>query len=132
VEISKVILKLKRFSYCKDRTLGLLLDNDGIPICCTLEDPWLENRRNESCIPVGLYQVIPFHSKKFAESYILQNVINRGGILIHPGNTPLDTQGCILVGELFDKLGNLVNSQKAFENFKRLVKNNVFLLEIER
>ena len=44
----------------------------------------------------------------------LQNVPGFDGILIHPGNTALDTLGCILVGKN-TKVGQLTESKAVFK-----------------
>ena len=43
------------------------------------------------------------------------------GILIHPGNTALDTYGCVLVGDN-KKVGQLLNSRRTFEKLYRKMK----------
>lgn len=89
-------LTLQRFYMDEDVTLGCIALN-RIPLY-TLEDPWLDNEKDKSCIPTGSYQCVRYPSSKFGEVYLLQNVPDRDGILIHPGNTPKDTEGCILLG----------------------------------
>jgi hypothetical protein len=65
----------------------------------TLELPWKDNARSESCIPPGNYKVSGHASPKFGKCYLVHDVPGRDGILFHVGNYPTDTQGCILVGE---------------------------------
>jgi hypothetical protein len=64
----------------------------------SLELPFLNNERTISCIPPGIYNCKPRTSKKFSKHFIVENVPNRNTILIHVGNYPKDTTGCILLG----------------------------------
>jgi len=71
-------------------------------MCDTLENPWMDNQRNISCIPEGEYKVrlrLPRESATRDYLHLLiQDVPNRDWILIHRGNFPSQTQGCLLVG----------------------------------
>tara|TARA_A100001201_G_scaffold126138_1_gene110602 strand:- start:413 stop:739 length:327 start_codon:yes stop_codon:yes gene_type:complete len=71
-------------------------------MCDTLENPWLDNQRNISCIPAGQYNVrLRLARESATRDYLhllVQEVPNRSYILFHIGNTAKDTQGCILVG----------------------------------
>lgn len=83
------------------RTLGrFFLFNNTEPIFmgATLELPWKNNEFQQSCIPPGIYQATLRESEKFGEHFILKDVPGRSMILIHPGNFPENTQGCILLG----------------------------------
>jgi len=91
-------LKLLRHSYLADRILGVLLIDDMF-YCYTLELPYLDNQKNISCIPNGLYLIKNYKSKKHGRCLAVPSVYNRSGILMHKGNRPADTQGCILVGK---------------------------------
>lgn len=110
--------------YLPDRTLGSIYSPQGGLICKTLELPWLENKRSVSCIPEGKYRVtkekpIPHDDPSTDEDesggriyrnywhFRLHNVPGRSGILIHRGQVPSHSQGCILVG------GRLVNFNTA-------------------
>ena len=97
-------------------TMGEMLV-EGEHLCYTLEDPWLNNEVDKSCIPVGTYGIVLTLSTRFGgEMPRLIGVPGRLGILIHPGNTDLDTTGCILVVD--KRLGeDLLNSRRAFEGF---------------
>ena len=94
-------LLLIRDTFTEESTIGELFLN-GERICDTLENPWLDNQRNISCIPEGVYDVrlrLPRESATRDYLHLLvQEVPNRDWILFHRGNTAKDTSGCILVG----------------------------------
>ena len=125
--------KLKRVTYLPKETLGVLLFN-GEPIAVTLENPNLDNRRWVSCIPTGKYTCKRYFSKNFGETFIVDNVKGRSGILFHAGNTAKDTHGCILLGTNFGKLDEqnaILNSKLAISYFYKLLRGqNQFELEI--
>ena len=94
-------LLLIRNKFSKKSTVGELFLN-GERICDTLENPWVDNQRNISCIPEGIYPVrlrLPRESASRDYLHLLvQDVPNRDFILVHRGNFPSQTQGCLLVG----------------------------------
>ena len=94
-------LLLIRDTFSKESTIGELFLN-GERICDTLENPWQDNQRNISCIPEGVYPVrlrLPRESGTRDYLHLLvQEVPNRDFILVHRGNFPSQTQGCLLVG----------------------------------
>ena len=94
-------LLLIRDTFSKESTIGELFLN-GERICDTLENPWVDNQRNISCIPEGVYPVrlrLPRESATRDYLHLLvQEVPNRDWILFHRGNTAKDTSGCMLVG----------------------------------
>ena len=95
---------LIRLDQNKKQTLGRLFIFNGLDIqyeCCTLELPDKNNKRNESCIPTGEYNVKPRSSEKYAQHYLVENVENRDYILIHPANYYTQLRGCIAVGQDF-------------------------------
>lgn len=54
----------------------------------------------KTAIPKGRYKVIMAYSPRFKrELPLLLNVPQFVGILIHSGNTELDTEGCLIVGK---------------------------------
>lgn len=95
-------IHLHRVEARGDRTLGRLavygaegaLRFDG----WALEPPWKENRRGVSCIPCGLYSLAWRTSGKYGRHLIVQATSPRELILIHSGNYPRHTRGCILPG----------------------------------
>jgi len=95
-------LLLIRDMFTENSTIGELFVN-GERFCDTLENPWLDNQRNISCIPEGKYKVrLRLPRESATRDYIhllVQDVPNRDYILFHIGNTAKDTRGCILVGQ---------------------------------
>lgn len=115
-------LTLIRISNWGQATSGVLLFNDSpIGALATLEDAWLDNQKNLSCIPSGKYAIERVHSPKFGNTFEVKYVPNRTSILFHAGNSTLDTSGCILLGlgflETADIKVFLAQSQKAFKMF---------------
>ena len=101
-EVKGVNLLIIRDTFTENSTIGELFIN-GERFCDTLENPWLNNQRNISCIPAGQYKVrlrLPRESATRDYLHLLvQDVPNRDYILFHIGNTSKDTSGCILVGQ---------------------------------
>lgn len=121
-----------------DYTIGKMFI-DGEFFSNTLEDkdrgltntmPFEEIRKmkkaGETAIPTGTYKVrMDIVSPKYSKSswYVkncngsrmprLENVPGYDGVLIHPGNTPKDTLGCILVGKN-DVKGMVTKSKEYF------------------
>ena len=97
----KVNLKLVRMICTDKSTIGRLYLNKEY-VCDTLENPYINNERNISCIPEGTYNVrLRLARESATRDYLhllVQDVPNRDYILFHRGNTAKDTSGCILVG----------------------------------
>ena len=106
-------------------TFGILLE-DNVPFMATLEEPWKENKKNISCIPTGTYVCTREHSHKFGETFMVNEVLNRTGILFHAGNTIGDTEGCILVGKYHGAVAGsygVLVSRPAFTDFMERLKD---------
>lgn len=117
-------------------TIGSL-SVDGVYFCDTLEDTdrglkssmtlqeiKANKVKGKTAIPTGIYHidmntVSPrLHDKSWAKPYggrvpRLQGVKGFVGVLIHPGNTAADTDGCILVGRN-TVVGGLTESKKTY------------------
>lgn len=97
----KINLLLIRDTFSNNSTIGELFIN-GERMCDTLENPFINNERNISCIPEGEYKVrLRLARESATRDYLhllVQDVPNRDWILFHRGNTSKDTSGCILVG----------------------------------
>lgn len=113
--------------------------------CKTLELPWLNNARNISCIPEGVYKVVPRSSKKYGNHLHVTGVEGRSLILVHWGNfvgsdNPRtghpDVRGCILVGQDYvdfdgDRIDEITNSKNTFKRLMNIAPNG-FTLTVEQ
>ena len=120
----------------KPYTIGRLTV-DGIYFCDTLEPtdrgltsamtPWeisCRKVKGKTAIPTGTYfvdmQTVSerFKGRKWAKAHggrvpRLQGVKGFVGVLIHPGNTNADTEGCILVGRNTE-VGKVTDSRATY------------------
>lgn len=90
-------LILMRDAQTPDGTFGTL----ALPgyALFTLEEDWRDNAKGRSCIPAGTYTLVrTIYYKHGYETFEVTGVPGRSRILIHPGNTEEDTEGCVLVG----------------------------------
>lgn len=145
-------LELKRIAKRDTYTIGRL-SIDGQRFCDTLEDTdrgldqkmslavlKARKRKGITAIPTGRYKVTlgvksPKYSKRpaynFCEGYVprLINVPAYEGVLIHIGNYPQDTEGCILVGRN-TKVGAVLKSTETFKQLYAILKkatDNIYI-----
>lgn len=119
------IIEVVRCSFNAHCTMGRLFVNDKFQ-CYTLEPPLPKYKIQIKpyCIPEGVYDVtldvvspkyrnrLPY--KKFGGRVPrLLGVPGFSGVLIHIGNNPKDTRGCILVGATCGHI-RLFDSTKAY------------------
>lgn len=112
---------------------------DNVAFCDTLEPAIAPRYGAPGCIAPGFYPVRLTMSPRFGEILpLIDRVIGRSGIRIHPGNTAVDTVGCILVGtreggEAERRMGGeenprLLSSKNAFMHLRarmmRAIKDN--------
>lgn len=121
------------------QTLGTLelFDNTNKKIfeCKTLELPWLNNKKQKSCIPKGTYTVVTRKSPKYGSHFHVINVDNRDMILIHSGNYFTDILGCILVGDSLKEINkdgylDVLNSKITLSKIVKLASSG-FTLKIQ-
>ena len=95
--------------YLPTRTLGSWYDTLGQLVCKTLELPWKNNERSISCIPEGTYLVTkePAKESRPYPYFRLHNVPKRSGILVHRGQKPQHSKGCIIVGSRFTNVESM-------------------------
>ena len=120
-------LELKRKALMDTYTIGDLFIND-VFFCNILEDKVRDFNKDgdlndsgetkvygETAIPYGIYTIDLTYSNRFKKILpLIENVKGFEGIRIHPGNTAVDTHGCLLVGNNTEK-GMVSNSKKVFE-----------------
>jgi hypothetical protein len=98
-------------------SLYLIDQGERIYECKTLELQYLDNKRNVSCIPAGSYIVTKYSYSHYQNTFLINGVPDRDGILMHKGNfaagNKIDTQGCILLGTGFE----LIN-QDTYQDIK--------------
>lgn len=118
---------------------------DGAKVCNICEDPvrvLIDKNKDgdfddsgegkvygDTAIPAGKYEVVITYSNRFKKYLpLLLNVPGYEGIRIHPGNSSVDTHGCLLPGIndvqgkvsssvkyftlIFDKISNAINVKK--------------------
>lgn len=140
-------LKLVRRKFDTLRTISDLYVND-VFFCNVLEDVDRGLTQDMSlseiaaikvhgatAIPYGTYQVINSFSPRFNKYLpLLLNVPGYSGIRIHPGNTELDTEGCLLPG--VESKNKVINSRATFARLFSLLqkaeKTNKIVLTITK
>lgn len=129
-------LLLKRIAYRDTYTIGKLYV-DGVYFCDTLEDKVRNLNREpkipgKTAIPAGKYKLIINTSARFKRLLPrLLDVPHFDGILIHRGNTPEDTSGCILVGEN-KQIGKVLNSTYYEERLVEILKDQTnIIIEVQ-
>lgn len=139
-------LILKRIAKKKTYTIGHLYAN-GQFVCDTLEDTDRGIDQSDpiskitsvkvygqTAIPAGSYKINmntvspKFKNRAWAKPYggkipRLLDVPGFEGVLIHVGNKPADTLGCILVGEN-KVVGGLIKSTESFNKLMKLLKGS--------
>lgn len=145
-------IELRRYAYLTKCTLGRLYA--GPLVLETIERPWLRDPRGpggqrvQSCVPDGVYRVIPHSSSKFGAVWALVNPDlgvwyqpgdipagqpwGRSAILIHVGNTVGDVIGCIAVGLRAQQLAeySVLESRIAIEQLRAALGRNIHTLTV--
>ncbi|MDR1090100.1 MAG: DUF5675 family protein [Prevotella sp.] len=146
-------LVLKRIEKTGQYTIGKLYI-DGVYFCDTLEDTdrglvqnmslteiALKKIKGETAIPTGIYKITldvvsPKYSTRDAYTFCggrlprLLNVPGYDGILIHIGNYPKDTEGCLLVGKN-NVNGAVMESTATFKKLYETLLKDRYNLTIE-
>lgn len=91
---------LNRFEFSDQSTIGTLDIDKGVFSCFVLEDTIRRVKKfGETAVPSGIYKLALITSPKFGFVPHLLEVPYFTNILIHNGNSPIDTHGCLLVGK---------------------------------
>nr|DAN20019.1 MAG TPA: hypothetical protein [Caudoviricetes sp.] len=131
-------LTITRFKNISDGTIGKfeLREADEKPLLSgyTLEPA------GEDCVtpgrdlrvPQGVYETAWEYSPRFGRvlaTLFNEEVSKNRRILIHAGNYPKDTLGCVLIGAKADERG-IYDSKKTLETFMERAKNKPLTVEI--
>ena len=117
-----MLLELHRKIFTQFSTIGELYVDGGWE-CFTLEDPVRDLKEDgsgkiwgDTAIPAGSYEVVVNVSPRFQRLLPrLLDVPYFNGILIHKGNVPGNTHGCILIGKGHGE-DNVNRSTQAFDD----------------
>lgn len=142
-------IELVRFAEIEGATLGAwilprwtnLNGVTGALAIPTLEPPWKDNARDESCIPAGSYQLVPILCPEHGATWRFVGgsvgdfaLAERTKVEPHTGNTLIDTKGCPLPGMAFGRVQGMiavVNSRPAMEILREaLPRDRAFPLTI--
>jgi hypothetical protein len=111
--------------------------------CYTVERPWIDNEKNISCVPPGIYPlrmrasavVSKTTKRKYLEGWEICEVPGREWIMLHVANTAEDVEGCVGVGDTLGVVDNkwaVMNSMKTFDQFMRALPPGEHRIEIRR
>jgi len=133
-------LILTRYSYAAEFTQGRLMVGNALDLH-TLENPYRGNAPFISAIPEGHYEMEPFDSAAHPHTWRIfggtvgkdidalgENVV-RFGVLVHIGNKPNDTSGCVLIGTNSDP-GMVWDSREAMRQLNLVLGNQRHQLQI--
>ena len=121
--------KYRSSKYCIDKLYingkyfsDALEDPDrGLTDSMSLEEIKKIKVKGNTCIPYGTYNVTITYSPRFKKNLpLINNVKGFDGIRIHSGNTPQDTEGCLLLG-LNKVKGRVVDSKVTVNKFIDIV-----------
>ena len=114
-------------------TIGLL-SLDGVRLPNILEPPCNGDHHGVTAIPKGTYEIDmttvspKFKNRAWAKPYggivpTLKDVPGRTRILLHPGNTVDDTDGCLLPGNN-TVVGKVLNSEVRYHELMQILLKN--------
>ena len=123
---------LKRIQQNKYQTQGELW-YQGKRLAYILENPWLNNQVEISCIPAGHYIMRQFESPNFGLCFDIPNVPGRSLIRMHAGNTFKDTLGCLLPGKAWkdidgDQIKDVTDSRRTLAKLLKIIPKEVRLI----
>jgi len=97
------LIRLYRHWQDHNQTFGtfVVFNEKKMPIFSSacVERGWRNNKKNESCVPVGTYPITWERSPRFNMMlWELKEVPNRAECKVHPANTWQQLNGCIALG----------------------------------
>lgn len=125
-------VRLTRFAYTPQGTFGrLVIDGEEF---YTVERPWLDNKPKVSCIPEGTYTLKKRESGvvsrstggAYSKGWEVTKVPGRSFIMLHPGNSMDDLEGCISPGRALGTVSGkwaVLSSRPAFDDIMELLED---------
>ncbi len=116
----------------------------GDLVCCFVERAEGGNVAGISCVPEGIYDLLPHKSPKFGDCYALSaptlgvtvyGPSLRTHCLIHKANKPSQLEGCLAPGLNFGFIGNewaVTNSTQAFNDLMKELDGEAAILTITK
>jgi hypothetical protein len=93
---------------------GVLHEDDGTPLCVTLERTFDDVK---PVIPAGTYQCVRrMFNKGGYSTFEITGVVGHSALLFHKGNVETDSLGCVLLGSRFAGPA-IAESKVAFDKF---------------
>lgn len=109
--ISRVYVNASRFGDGKKWCSALEDEDRGLTASMPLNEIQQRKVYGHTAIPAGYYPVKITYSPRFKKMMpLVCEVKGFSGVRLHAGNTPDDTEGCILFG-VNDKVGQVSNSR---------------------
>ena len=134
--ISRVFVNGSRFGDGKKWCSALEDEDRGLTASMPLNEIQQRKLYGHTAIPTGYYQVKITYSPRFRKKKpLVCGVKGFSGVRLHAGNTPDDTEGCILFG-VNDKVGRVSNSRYWTNKLTKLISSaiiqgEIVLLQIE-
>ena len=134
-------LRVKRTFFGDTYTISALqyrfAGEDNFTYLCDCLEPRAINWRIQkkikgiTAIPEGKYKVVVRYSPRFKKCMpFLKGIPEFEGVMFHVGNTPRDTEGCILLGKDFSHNGVIEKSRECFKKFMQIIERNLSIDKI--
>ncbi|RNI27670.1 hypothetical protein EFA69_16255 [Rufibacter immobilis] len=124
--MQKPLITVSRILYNNDASVSTFTVNGkGVSGFGVEDERRNTKKKGETCIPEGTYELGFHKSPKFSGKYghdmiHIKNVPGFEYILIHPGNTDDDTEGCYIPGTSIGMLNNQVAVLTSTALYKKL------------
>ena len=125
-----------RNEYTNNEVLGDIVFLSGLTLK-SIENPWVDNKQRQSCIPTGEYKcgkrfsgivqrTTARRAKKYRQGWEIKDVPTRTYIMFHIANRASDLLGCVAPGLNEGVIGNeraVLSSGDAFDIFMDEMEN---------
>lgn len=119
--ISRVYVNASRFGDGKKWCSALEDEDRGLTASMPLNEIQQHKVYGHTAIPTGRYRVEITYSPRFKKYMpLVCEIKGFSGVRLHAGNTPDDTEGCILFG-VNDKVGRISNSRYWTDKLTKLI-----------